>query len=154
VQPEQWVAVFFSERLELALLTAEPGEGFRRGATWYRSQSPGVVSAFYDRLVNSDGELVGVQVWPLAERTDFVLSHLPSRAYLRVPVGQGCFEIYFGAKAEPATSEGDQAFGGRLYMSESGDLSLTIDLGYLLQSQAELDELRRADMDWVDLPTV
>lgn len=148
---DSWlVMVLEPHRLALAKVAAEPREELTVGGTRYRSLYTGAVAAFYDRILDDAGRLAGVRFWPTAEAPTLWLAKLPRRPYLRVRPDENYFDVYFRRPTYPdASSEGDQAFGGRIYEAAPGQIAISLDLDYLATSTEDLRAVDEALVDWV-----
>lgn len=144
---EAWLVMGLDPQLVLALSPREPADEIVLGETGYRSSGEGAVTGFYDRILNDAGYFAGVRVWPSAERAAALMSALPDRPYLRISPGKDYFDVYFDGPPYPkASSEGDQAFGGRFYRAADGRLAISLDLGYLADSDDDLRAVKSAQV--------
>ena len=142
---DTWLVAVLGEQLALAVSEQEPSERIQVDGVWYATADPSAVTAFYDRLLDASGAMVGVRVCPTTTEGSTILHQLPRRAYLRVAEDVPCFDIHlFPERAATATSAGDQAFGGRFYRAQDGTIALSLDLGYLTTSPDEREAVLAA----------
>jgi hypothetical protein len=155
------LAIMFADTLTLAFVPSLDIASFIAGGTLYRDVGAGHLVAHYDRLLDANGKLVGLQLWanPEAAGLGRLLDSLPPRPYL-MPQG-GSLPVYhvFFRPTPPADldSSGDQAFGGQLFRGSGGQVALTIDLEYLIGGQTEsvdMTALRDAAAIWTDIRDV
>jgi hypothetical protein len=147
-----WLVMFLEPKLAFATTWTEPGEEFIVSDTRYKAIYPGSVVSFYDRILDDSGRFAGVRFCPTSEHLKFLFGRLPARSYLRVTAGASCFDVYFRGPPYPkGSSEGDQAFGGRLYEAEPGQLAISLDLQYLADSADDLEAVRTAAVHWIAL---
>jgi hypothetical protein len=149
---DAWLVMFLEPKLAFATTPTEPGEEFTANGARYGSVYSGAVAAFYDRILDDAGRLAGVRFCPTAENLEALFAKLPARPYLRVASGASYFDVYFRGPPYPrGSSEGDQAFGGRVYEAAPGKVAVSLDLGYLATSPDELDAVRTAAVRWITL---
>jgi hypothetical protein len=146
------------------MLPAAELAAFRADGVVYRDTGAGYLTAMYDRLLGSEGQLAGVQLWCVLEAAGLgaALAGLPadSRPYLvryqdsPLVVGVLLQALALG-EAERLEGGGEQAFGGQVFRGEDGSVAVTIDLGYLLgggaSGEADLAAVRAASAHWLTI---
>ncbi len=91
-------------------------------------------------------------MWPTAEDVHTFVARIPRRTYIRISPDESYFDVYFEGPPYPnASSEGDQAFGGRFYFSRDGQVALSLDLSYLGRTASDLRAVRGATVRWTEL---
>jgi hypothetical protein len=147
---EQWLIMVLGKRLSLALVPKGDLPSFQIGGAEYRGLESNFLTTFYDRLLDQDDRLSGVRVWPVSDSALELWGRLPKAPY--VQRGQGFFDIWLSEAPIPdAEDAGDQAFGGRVYQTESGALALSLDVNYLCASDADFENVQDANATWVDV---
>jgi hypothetical protein len=145
---DAWLLAVFGERLALGMIHGPSPDQFRRGDQVFQNRDHGDLTAFYDRLVDAAGHLVGIRVWPVGRAVE-VLTRLPEAVYLRRPDGQS-FEFYFAPVAkEQATSTGDQAFGGKFFETPNDLLAMSLDFSYLAESEEDYNRIHIPTAEWI-----
>ncbi len=149
---ELWLVMVLGDQLSLALSDSEPAQSFRAEGTAFHATGPSTMSAFYDRLVDQHGNLVGVRIAPIMKDADAVLERVPLRQYIRRGGEEPWFDVYLGngVRAD-AESTGDQAFGGRIYLGEKGEMAVSLDLGYLATTEQDIEVVKLASARWVEI---
>jgi|SRR5690349_8283596 hypothetical protein len=151
-QADTWLVMALEPQLVLAVSAREPGDELVLDSIRYHSSDEGAVTGFYDRILNDAGRFAGIRIWPMAERAEALMAALPERPYLRVAPREGCVDVYFDGPPYPnASSEGDQAFGGRFYRGAGGHIAISLDLGYLADSEEDLQAVQSARVRWATL---
>ena len=149
---ELWLVMVFSNQLSLALSDSEPAQSFRADGVAFHATGTSAMSAFYDRLVDQHGELVGVRIAPVMEDAAAVLDRVPPRPYIRRVNQQPWFDVYFGNVVHnDAESDGDQAFGGRFYLGERREMAVSLDLSYLAATERDIEAVKLAPARWVEI---
>jgi hypothetical protein len=156
------LAIFFADRLGLALLPPTELAAFRADGVTYRDSGAGFFTATYDRLLDPDGQLAGVLLWCVPESAGLgaALDGLAPRPrpyllrYVESPPVYGVlFRDHSRLAADALAGGGEQAFGGQRFRGEDGGLAITIDLEYLLEGQpsaaADLAAVQAATAHWV-----
>jgi hypothetical protein len=151
-EPDTWLVMALEPQLAIAVSAHEPGDELVLDSIRYQSSDEGAMTGFYDRILNDAGRFAGIRIWPVAERAEALIAALPERPYLRVSAREGCVDVYFDGPPYPnASSEGDQAFGGRFYRAAGGQIAISLDLGYLADSGDDLQAVRSARVRWANL---
>ncbi|MFL5614854.1 MAG: hypothetical protein ACJ796_14420 [Gemmatimonadaceae bacterium] len=141
----QWLTLFFRPSLTLAVEQNSPGRTLTADGVRYEPAYAGDLIATYDRLVTSDGRLVGFQVWPVAASTVGIFEALPRFSYLHAHP-----ESHFDILLAPAladqdvVSAGDQSLIGQIYRSDSGEMAIAIDLAELALTAEDLNLIATA----------
>jgi hypothetical protein len=136
----------------MALSTVDPEGELTVDGTKYRTAYRGDVTATFDRLVDSRGRLIGIQVWPVTAHTGQFLRELPAWPYLRAGEAGSYFELHFsGAAVSDRESTGEQSLIGQIYRGDTGEYAIAIDLSALLSSDTDWAAVRGANARWVDV---
>lgn len=146
-----WIIVFFDSELALAGVEHDPGDEFWVDGVHYVDALGSDFVAFYDRLESGSGRLVGIRIWPLEPAEPLLLNRSAMPAYVRLPEGLDCIDLFLSPDPWDGHTTGDQAFGGRVYKSDSGRLAVSIDLAYLAQSPDDVEAVRTAQVRWTDV---
>lgn len=144
---DRWLVLIFREKLELGWVDGESPAAFRAGESIFREISRGDLVAFYDRLVDERGEIVGIRICPVREVSGFQ-ARLPPASYLCHTADSSCVDVYFGGEVLNADNTGDQAFGGRLFASSDGQLAISVDFSYLAESERDYLAVENAAVEW------
>lgn len=129
--------LFFGERLGLAFGPDREIASFVADGVRYENAGGGYLTSHYDRLVDKDDRLLGVQLWcyPHHAGLAHALATLGPRQYLDTSLATRdtpAYGVYFNQRVDPeAESTGDQAFGGEIFLSRAGALAVSIDPDYL-----------------------
>lgn len=146
---ETWLVLGFTEDLSASIRAIEPTDRLTIAGITYESSANSTVTAFYSRILDSAGVLIGIEVCPIGDLSKEILSALPMRRYLRISANQVCFQVLFLSDAALGLeSQGDQAFGGKFFRSPTGEVAMSLDLGYLLTSDDELTSLKSYPAHW------
>jgi hypothetical protein len=151
LETESWLVLLFGHRLSLALVPKDDlGAGFRAAGRAYRSPNEDHLTTFYDRIVDARGDLVGIRIHPARASVEGWLAGVPASPSVRND--GGVLDVWLrGAPMPDAESMGDQAFGGQVFLSDDGEVALSLDVNYLCTSDAELAAILAATGDWVTL---
>ncbi|MFN2400012.1 MAG: hypothetical protein ABR543_15440 [Gemmatimonadaceae bacterium] len=127
---------------------AEPDlQGITVDGVYYSADSSDRWPAFYDRLVDKEGVLVGMRVLVLSSA---VRSKIPRTSYFVFAEEFDDIDIlFFDTLAERPSVEVIQGFGGQTFHSESGQLAMSFDLNWVAETDADRDSIRRANARWV-----
>jgi hypothetical protein len=129
--------LFFGERLGLAFGPDREIASFVADGVRYENAGGGYLTSHYDRLVDGDDRLIGIQLWCYPAHAELArsLAELGPREYLDPSLadrGTPAYGVYFDGRVDPgAGSTGDQAFGGEIFLSRDGALAVSIDPDYL-----------------------
>lgn len=149
---ELWLVMVLGDQLSLALSHSEPAQSFRADGTDFRATRSSTMGAFYDRLVDGHGNLVGVRIAPVMTDADAVLERVPLREYIRQADDEPWFDVYLGSEIRgDAESTGDQAFGGRIYLGGEREMAISLDLGYLATTKEDIEAVKLAPARWVEI---
>jgi len=131
-QAEEWIALVFDAALTIAPVDSPPVGDLLIDGVVYRDCQYGALTTFYDRLVDTDDQFVGIQFWPAISGVEPLFDRLASLPYVHRPQDESCIEIYWRDTLTQGTkSTAEQAFGGPIFQSDQGVLCLTIDFQYL-----------------------
>ena len=153
-EQEIWLVITLGDTLGLSLADEEPGTVLRVDGTVYRSAAS-TIQAFFDRLIDSRGILVGIRVAPVHKEGDHAFAGLRPRAYLRRSRDEHWIDVFFAASTrQDAESAGDQAFGGRIYQNDLGAVAISLDLRYLASSPDDIEAVRTAPVRWCKIDAI
>lgn len=148
----EWLFLMLGSELSLALAPPPRTGRFRVGDAEYRAPDDNYLTAFYDRLVDSDDRLVGIRIHPATEPAEELIQRVRPARYLLV--GPGYIDIFLSGPAVPdAESTSDQAFGGQVFLSDRGDIAISVDVHHLCASPEDIDAIRGARATRVALDT-
>lgn len=149
---ETWLVLIFRDELYVGLIKGESPRGFWVADTHFKDEGLGDLTAFYDRLVDASGELVGIRLCPVVNQTDYLLRRLPKAPYLQLSETDPCVDVYFSRQPVPnVESTGDQAFGGKLFQSVNGEFAISVDLSYLAESERDFVAISNSETGWVQI---
>ncbi len=143
------LVMVFRPRLALALVEQDLGPEFTAGFACFRATTQGYLEAFYDRLYDSQSRFVGFEVTPVddQQRLPALLSRLN---YVTAVEGGRRIQVFIvGAARDGVRSTADQAFGGRVYQDESGQVALSVELDWL--SESDLTAIENAGADQLSI---
>jgi hypothetical protein len=125
-----WLLIVLRDPLALAWLDGDIGPGFTLEGELFEALGDSELSAFYDRLYDATGAFVGLQITPVPEtEVSGATNGLP---YARTINGDNHLRLFLtGVPVDNPSEVGDQAFGGRIYRSFSGELALSLDTYFL-----------------------
>jgi hypothetical protein len=104
----------------------------------YHPAYSGEIIALYDRLIDANGKLIGFQVWPVASATPGLFGMLPRTSYLHSSPESHFNILIASVPISEAAGAGDQSLVGQVYVSDSGDLAVAMDLGALSLAPEDL----------------
>jgi hypothetical protein len=136
----RWLTLFLRPSLMIAVEQNSPGPTLIAAGVRYEPAYAGDLIATYDRLITSDGRLVGFQVWPVAASTVGIFEALPRFSYLHAHP-DSCFDILLAPALmdQDLVSAGDQSLIGQIYRSGSGEMAIAIDLAELALTEEDLN---------------
>lgn len=148
----EWLFLILGSELSLALALPPRNGRFRVENAEYRAPDDNYLTAFYDRLVDSDDRLIGIRIHPATAPARELIRRVRPARYLFV--GSGYIDVFLSGPAVPdAESTSDQAFGGQVLLSERGEIAISIDVHYFCASPEDMDAVRGARATWVTLDT-
>lgn len=145
---EVFVMIFLNE-LVFGFVQKTIAGNFIVEDTGFSAVDDNFLSAFWDRLLDSRGELVGVRVTPVSPPAEELRDAVRGLPYV---TGRGpAFDVWLteGPIAD-AYNNGEQAFGGRVFRSDAGRFALSIDAGSLFIS-ADEGRLANAHGKWATI---
>jgi hypothetical protein len=144
---ERCLVMVFRSRLGLALVSADPGGEFVAGGDRFRAVSETYLTAFYDRVQDQSGKLVGLEITPV-EGAEFLVASISPFEYVQ-PLEEGRrARIFFAGRIRGnANSSAEQAFGGRVYRSTRGELAISLDLDWL--DSSDIRAIKSSPADWL-----
>jgi hypothetical protein len=149
---EDWLVLALQPELVLAT-TGELAAEFELGGVRYSAVSPSSMAATFDRLKDTAGRFVGLQVWPLRAYVGDLLDQLPRQRYLFFPEDVPCFQVFFsGAVDEEAESLGEQALGARVFRGATAEFAVALEIVNLIGSDyADQATVYRASGRWMPI---
>ena len=148
-ESDAWLVLIFGQTLKIGFAPKGMEDKFRVGATEYRCDDPDYLTAFVDRLLDQEERLVGFFISPVSQRGQMLVASLAPRPYLRF-VWDG-LEVWISEAAiDDACNAGDQAFGGRVFGADNGELAMTIATRDLL-SRSDLEVVALANAELVEV---
>ena len=145
-----WLLVLFRDELSLELVEKVSSGMFRSDGIDYISPDDNFLTAFYDRLVDVSGELVGIRVHPATHIADELLGRLKARPYLDIQNGH--LDLFISAVERGGVeSTGDQAFGGQVFSSPDGDIAISIDINALFNSAEDFRAIKVSQAKWISI---
>ena len=146
---QETLIFFLREDLTMALVKADPGDRFNVDQLQFITLVDTDLTAFFDRVLDDSGRLVAIQLMPLAA------DELVAEAVSRLPYGS----LRPGAKSmriilhehppEHSSRSDDQAFGGRIYRADNGELAISIHTEWL--SEADMQSIRETAANWIEV---
>jgi hypothetical protein len=137
-----WLVIILRDPLTVAWVPADLDETFVTGGQRFHrvideNEALNEFAAFFDRLRDQTGRLVGIQITPM------VWNDLPILAgalpFARAVNEEKQLQVFFlNDVPEQVLDMGDQAFGGRIYRSEDGVFAVTCDTYFLDDEEREL----------------
>jgi len=147
-----WLVVFFEDQLAMSMIDTEPPDAFVVHDLKYLRRRRTGIMATCDRLLNDEGILVGIQVWPVPDNAGDLIQRMPRVTYLEFPIGVPCFQLFFsGNPIKEVESGGEQTLSAEIYEAHPGHIAMGIDLSELLESDAEIAAIQRAGARLVTL---
>jgi hypothetical protein len=139
---EEQIIFFLRKDLTLALVRADPGDRFSVENLHFVTVVDTDLTAFFDRIFDDAGRLVALQLMPVAADDLLVdaVSRLPYGS-LR-PGGKSMRIAIHEHSPQHSSRSDDQAFGGRVYRAENGEVAISINTEWL--SEADLQSIRQA----------
>lgn len=146
---DRCLVMIFRPRLTLAVVPGDPGSTFRAGSDLFRAVSETYLTAFYDRVRDQGGQLVGLDITPVEGAEQLVGSLSPFEYVQLVDDGQRARVLFAGKIRGNVSSLADQAFGGRIYRSSRGELAISLDLEWL--DSSDIKAIKSSTGHWVSL---
>ena len=140
-----WILFVLRNSLTLAWLDRDIGPGFTLRGDLFEAVTDSEITGFYDRLYDSRGCFVGIQISPLA--IDDVEAVAADLSYARAVNNGKQLQIFVVDPPADVTETTDQAFGGRIYRSLSGELAFSLDTFFL--DDGERVTLATSQGEWV-----
>lgn len=136
-----WLVFFLGPRLGLAWVPRDLEDIFTGDDEIFSCVTDDIEAlnqfpAFYDRLHDPAGRLVGIQVTPLVwSDLPLVVGTLP---FVRTVNNGKQLQIFFAPIPAQVIDSGDQAFGGRIYRSDTGEVAISCDTYFLENGEREM----------------
>jgi hypothetical protein len=145
-----WLLVLFRDELSLALVENVSSGRFRSDGIDYVSPDENFLTAFYDRLIDVSGDLVGIRVHPATHGADELFGRLKARPYLGIQ--NGYLDLFLSAvERGHVESTGDQAFGGQVFSSPDGDIAISLDIKALCNSSEDVRAIKLSQAKWISI---
>ncbi len=162
-----WLLLLLRPRLAYALVAGDLGPEFTVDGIRYMDIADGTFNWFSDRLVNTVGRWIGIELNPLAPILEDLPHHVRDLPYLTVAtfserVAYGPeqediadrivqIQIFFtGVAVADAVTTGEQAFDGRVYADPNGQFALSFNtLNFL--GISDLDSLAGSGIERITL---
>lgn len=149
IREAKWLILFFEDHLSLGLVAGESPDSFTARGVEYRETGHGDLTAFYDRLEDRAGKLVGIRLYAVRGTEQF-LRAVPLTAYVNRDSDEPIMDVYFSSGAsDEVASTGEQAFGGKWFRAAGGRLALSLDFAYLASGEDDWRALNEAVAGWV-----
>ena len=159
-----YLGIFFAGQLGLAFLPSTELASFRADGVLYKDTGTGFFTSLYDRLLDAEHQMAGIQIWCLPEEAGLgvalaALETSPRPYLVRYAGSPAVYAVLFRALArgheERLDGGGEQAFGGQIFRGEDGGLATSLDLSYLLDGQpsaeTDLAAVRAATAHWTTI---
>ena len=147
-----WLVLLLRPSVTLAYTATDPGDRFTADQREYTVMGPSDVSATFDRIVDSRGRFIGIQVWPVQALAAEVYRSLPRHDYLRVGQQGSYIELYFGSTVDPdSESMGEQSVVGGMYRGGRDEFAVAVDLTALSEAEADLATIRTDGVEWTTI---
>lgn len=132
-----FVMIFYRE-LVLGFVPSSTRGAFHVDGAEFIAMDDNFLSAFWDRLLDANGQLVGVRVIPVSSAAEQLCAGLKGAPY--ATIDGGAFEVWLSEAPLPdAQNSGEQAFGGQVFRDGEGRFALSIEANFLF---TEADEAR------------
>ncbi|HXT47429.1 MAG TPA: hypothetical protein VN717_02255 [Gemmatimonadaceae bacterium] len=113
----------------------------------YRSIVDSDFTAFYDRIQNYSGLLLGFEIGVLIDEIT-IRAALSSLPYARLGRASHTIQVFLRRlPSNECVVQDDQAFGGRIYESVTGVIAVSINMDWL--TDVERNAIETSDADWV-----
>ena|SRR5665213_1869079 len=147
---EGWLVIVFGRVLGIGFAPKSVDDAFRVGDIVYQCSDPDFLTAFVDRLVDSEDHVVGFYVSAVSKSGHDLVAGVPPRPYLRAE--EGALEVWVSeAPLTEVRNTGEQAFGGRVFHGSDSTMAMTIDMsGLLTAHDVECLSLANADHVVID----
>jgi hypothetical protein len=149
---EQSFVMIFRPELLIGLAPKTLSGSFRVEDVEYVSVDENHLTAFCDRVIDHENELVGINISPVSEFAERLVIGVRRAPY--VTSESGAFQVWFTeSPLEGVRNSGEQAFGGQVFRNPAGDLALSIDAGFLFMV-ADEPRLKNAHARWATISPV
>jgi hypothetical protein len=146
---EQSFVMIFRRELMVGLTPKMSGGSFQAENVRFESVDADHFTAFCDRLVDSQGQLVGVEITAISEPAKALIDTVRTASY--VTAAMGALRVWFSeGPIDDASNTAEQAFGGQVFRSPTGDLALSIDADFLFVAADEI-RLLNAHAKWLTI---
>ena len=146
---DHWFVIIFHQELIVGMLAKDRDRSFHINGELFTAVDDNYLTAFVDRLLDAHGQIVGINVSPTSDSTERLLRDVQSARY--TTLGPTGLQIWFSeSPIENAINSAEQAFGGQVFASASGELALSVDAASLF-SAADVERLRQGCATWVTL---
>jgi hypothetical protein len=135
LERESFVMIFYRE-LHLGFVPRAMTTAFQADNSDFAAMDDNFLSAFWDRLLDASGQLVGVRVTPISAPAEQLRAELNGAPY--VTFDGEAFEVWFSEAPLPdAINNGEQAFGGQVFRNQEGNFALSIQADFLFDKRDE-----------------
>jgi hypothetical protein len=132
----------------LAHLTDDVGDVIEVESLTYRSIVDSDFTAFYDRIQDYSGLLLGFEIGILFDELR-IRAELSSLPYVRLGRASHAIQIFLqGLPRDDCVVRDDQAFGGRIYESVTGVIAISINMDWL--TDVERRSIETCGAEWVE----
>jgi hypothetical protein len=126
----QSFVMIFDRELILGFVPKSMKSAFQIDGAGFTAMDDNFLSAFWDRLLDAEGQLVGVRITPISAPAERVRAALNGAPY--VTVDRNAFDVWFSeAPLSGATNSGEQAFGGQVFCNGEIHFALSIDADFI-----------------------
>ena len=146
----KWLIMMFEDQLWLGCVSGESPDSFTAQGIKYMETGHGDLAAFYDRLEDPLGKLVGIRVYAVRGTEQF-LRAVPVTSYVSRHSEEPVIDVHFAGATEEVVSTGDQAFGGKWFIGTEGRVALSIDFTYLASGEDDWRALDEVSAEWVTI---
>jgi hypothetical protein len=144
---KQLLVMIFRRELFFGFLPKASGDSFQVDEVEFSSLDANHLTAFCDRLLDGQDQLVGVQITPISEPAEHLMHAVQNAPYVTAEAGG--FQVWLSeAPLNDARNNAEQAFGGQVFRNAAGEFALSIDADFLL-TPADESQLLNSHAKWV-----
>jgi hypothetical protein len=148
LEHESFVMIFFQE-LVFGFVPRSIKGAFQVDSASFTAVDDNFLSAFWDRLLDARGQLVGVRVTPISGPAEQLRAGLSGVPY--VTSDGEAFEVWLSeAPLADVNNNAEQAFGGQVFRSSDGRFALSVDADFLF-TRADEARLMNAHGKWATI---
>lgn len=146
---DHWFVVAFRKDLVVGLVAKDSGHILEVNGLCFAAEDDNYLTAFVDRLTDQQGELVGINVSPVSDTAERLMLAVSAMPY--VTVDSGALRIWFSeAPLDGVINSGEQAFGGQVFRSSTGEFALSIDAASLF-TDSDKERLTKGHTKWATI---